>query len=160
MSESLRIRLARLDEALDVEGALLEQVLFKLVVARLMRAGGGAGDVARSVRQVEASIESVRAAAAPRASLLEGLAHPGSALSLASLAESAPEPYRTMLADHLERFRAISVEMGLAEAAAHQPRADSAGWDLMELQLAEVSYRAARGLLAGSIASSLRPFLG
>ncbi len=101
------------------ERELLESLLFKLETERLVLAAGRERWLARAAREVETvltairEVELLRAVAADKVAAELGLPpNP----SLKALAETAEEPWRTMLADHREAFLRITQEVtSLAE---------------------------------------------
>lgn len=158
MTSSLHESLAELDDALAIERDLLDRMRFKLVVMRLFREGGSLSDRDEAQRQLERAVNAVRASAAPHLRMISELAGSGATgrSALVGLVEIAPEPYRTMLADHVAWFTALAVELECDEAM--QP-SSSAGADQMTRELDEVLYRAARGALSGGIGLSLARYL-
>lgn len=140
-------RLAELDRRFSVERDLLERMLFKLVVIRSMRlVSADASDLIEAHRQFEEAAAGIRQPGSrenERDELPEGLE---------MLAEMAPEPYRTMFADHLERFTEIAMELG-------DPSVPRTSGDPFDRRLEVVLCRAVRGAVCGSTAPELRSFV-
>ncbi len=96
------------------ERELLETLLYKLEIEKLVLASGQSRWLASSAREVEGVLgllretELLRAVAADEAATSLGLA---SNPSLRSLAESVEEPWRSILLDHREAFVAYTREI-------------------------------------------------
>lgn len=134
---------------------LLDRLLFTLVVARLMRAAGDA-DRAEAQRRFELTAAGVRDASAPHLPLLaEVCGGPRTTTEgLVALADGAPEPYRTMFADHLEGLERIGSELGGDRAVSG---AEAAGAESTVLD--QVLTRAVRGAVSGTAFPGLRSFV-
>ncbi len=139
--------LASLDEKLTIERLRLERVLFRFVVARLARSEVGGGFADRLMVRLEAE---VNCGGGER--ITDSDVTVPTLEDIERLAASAPEPYRTMLASHLQRFERINDELlsGTMTIENADPLDQLAG---------EIGYRAARGALAGSIAPELASFV-
>lgn len=100
--------LRQLTRFLGVELQLVEHLLFKLVVARLMMASDETRFLPRVLAEIELVEERLREAEARRTLAIEELAKAWkvdpSQLTLARLVEMTEEPYRSALADHREAF--------------------------------------------------------
>lgn len=139
---------ASLDEALTVERIRLERVLFRFVLARLARSKIG-GEVAdRIMARLEAEVDCAGAEWSAEAETTTGALD-----DVQEMAERAPEPYRTMLLAHLERFERINEELRTGTVIVESRP------DPLDVLAAEIGYRAARGVLAGSIAPELASFV-
>ena len=93
------------------ERELLETLLYRLEVEQLVLASGRTHGLMRAAREVESTLEDLRATevmravAADEAAAAVGLpANP----ALRQLAEASPEPWRTMLLDHREAFTTVT----------------------------------------------------
>lgn len=139
--------LASLDETLTVKRIRLERVLFRFVLARLARSEVGGEIADRLLAQLEAEVDRVDADPSPEPEMA-----PQALDEIQEMAERAPEPYRTMLLSHLEQFERINEELrtGVCNPESGDP---------LDLLAAEIGYRAARGVLAGSIAPELSSFV-
>jgi len=111
-------------ERLWAERHLLEFLLFKLVVARLVLAADARRFVTPALGEVEIAIERLREVELLRATALARVAEewgvPAETLTLGYLAEHAPEPERTMFAEHREAFLGLVAE--IEEQAAENRR--------------------------------------
>lgn len=93
------------------ERELLETLLYRLEVEQLVLASGRTHGLMRAARDVESTLEDLRATevlravAADEAATTVGLA-PNPALR--ELAEASPEPWRSMLLDHREAFTTVT----------------------------------------------------
>lgn len=120
------------------ERELLETLLYKLQIEKLVLSSGDSKWLAIAAREVESVLESIRetellrAVAADEAAATIGLA---SNPSLKVLAEAAAEPWRSILLDHRTAFLAYTAEI-MALAAANR-------------ELLTVGQQAARELFLG-----------
>lgn len=137
--------LASLDEALTTQRVLLERVLFRLAVVRLARSGVARASSDRFRRNLETEVEVFERSFVDDQPDLIG--------AVAEAIREAPEPYRTMFAAQVERFQRLRWEM---QADVSVP----GGEDPFEDACAEIAVRAARGALAGGVASDLVSFVG
>jgi hypothetical protein len=102
------------------ERELLETLLYRLEVEKLVLASGGSRWLATSAREVEVVLDAlretelVRAVAADEAAAKIGLA---SNPSLRALAEAVDEPWRSILLDHREAFVTYMQEITAIAAA-------------------------------------------
>jgi hypothetical protein len=116
--------LRELMERLWAERHLLEFLLFKLVVARLVLAADARRFVTPALGEVEIAIERLREVELLRATALSRVAEdwgiPPEELTLGYLAEHAPEPEATMFAEHHEAFLELASE--IEEQAAENRR--------------------------------------
>lgn len=110
----------KLSSILWRERELLDTLLFKLEQEQLVLASGRNRWLMRSAREVENVLETIRqteilrSVAADEAAASLGLEHNP---SLRALAEATDEPWRSILLDHHEAFRAITREItALADA--------------------------------------------
>lgn len=144
-----RTRLAELDRRFSIERDLLEQMLFKLAVVRSMRlVSADPSDLIEAHRHFEVAAAAIRQPGpAAENEMLDGLPD-----RLEVLAETAPEPFRTMFADHLERLTAIAVEL----ADPSLPRSSA---DPLDRQLEDVLCRAVRAAVSGTAAPELSSFV-
>ncbi len=112
--------LAEVTSTLWRERELLELLLFKLEEEQLILASGRSRWLARATREVEAVLEELRRAELLRAVQVDEAATDlglGPAPSLRSLADSAPEPWRTILVEHRQAFLTATAEISaMAEA--------------------------------------------
>lgn len=136
---------ASFEEALTVERIRIERVLYRLALARLARSELGGGIADRFIARFEAEV-------GRHAQSAEGDTSLGTLDHVREMAAQAPEPYRTMLVSHLERFERINEELRTGT-----PSSESG--DSLDLLAAEIGYWAARGALAGSIAPELASFV-
>jgi len=157
MFEPFSLRLADLDEALGFQHELLERMLYKMVVARLIREAAASEGI-EAHRQLEAAAARVTGAGIPCAALLALMAPGRESMTedVGSLVETAPEPYRTMLVDHRARFIRMWAELGASPNGADH---DGVAGDSLGRELDEVVHRAARGALAGSVSPTLGAFI-
>jgi hypothetical protein len=120
MSIAYRDQLAALAETLHGERQLLEHLLFKLVEARLVLAADEARFVPQAMREVETVVEKVRFGETHRQMavrrLAEAIGEPEERITLSFLVSWAPEPYRTMFAEHRDHFRRLAGEVEQASA--------------------------------------------
>jgi hypothetical protein len=147
--------MAELDEALGLERELLERLLFKLVVSRLVRRTEGKADADVAHRHLEEAAMATRSAPAPHLSIIAQLcgAEVTAVAGLATLAASAPEPYRTMFEGHLADFALVEDELTGA------PIEGGTRSEPHLALLSSVLYRAARGRLSGCAAPELADFI-
>lgn len=110
----------KLSQILWRERELLETLLFKLEVEQMILATGRTRWLMQAAREVEAILDTIkesellRSVAADEAAMSIGLGHNP---SLRALAQASEEPWRSILMDHHEAFRAVTSEIGaLAEA--------------------------------------------
>ena len=115
MSLVYREQLVELADTLTAERRLLEQLLFKLVEARLILAADEARFVGQAMAEVETVMERLRLFEQHRvdavARLADALGEPPSRVTLSYLAEWAPEPYRTMFDHHRDHFLRLTEEI-------------------------------------------------
>lgn len=110
----------KLSQILWRERELLDTLLFKLETEQLVLASGRNRWLLRAAREVEQVLDTLRqteimrAVAADEAAGRLGLEHNP---SLRALAEAVEEPWRSLLLDHHEAFRAVTREIvALADA--------------------------------------------
>ncbi|MFP5332638.1 MAG: hypothetical protein ACLGHX_09820 [Acidimicrobiia bacterium] len=136
---------ASIDEALTTQRVRLERVLFRRAVVRLARSGGAHASTDRFLRNLQTEVEVFEGSFVDDQPDLVG--------AVAEAIREAPEPYRTMFAAQAERFRRIHWEL--------QADVDARGGeDPFDVACAEIAVRAARGALAGGIATDLVSFVG
>lgn len=115
MSIEYRKQLAALAETLHGERRLLEQLLFKLVEARLVLAADEARFLPLAMSEVEDVVARVRFGESHRQRAVRELAaaigEPEDRITLTFLVNWAPEPYRTMFAEHRDHFMRLTVEI-------------------------------------------------
>jgi hypothetical protein len=115
MSIAYRQQLADLAETLHGERQLLEQLLFKLVEARLVLAADEARFLPHALREVEAVVERVRYGESHRQlavrRLAQAIGQPEDVITLGYLVSWAPEPYKTMFTEHRDHFRRLTTEI-------------------------------------------------
>jgi hypothetical protein len=118
---------------LSRERLLLELLLFKLVSLRQLLVGGEARFLPWAAEEVDRATEKVRQAELQRSLAVEKLnasttagdaAGAGStastSLTLRTLAEQAPEPWRTIFADHRTAFLGLAADLEDAMGAAQR----------------------------------------
>lgn len=104
----------KLSHILWRERELLETLLFKLEVEQLVMAGGRTRWLLRAAKEIESVLETIRetevlrAVAADEVAAACGLTHNP---SLRALAEVAPAPWDTILADHRDAFAALAADI-------------------------------------------------
>lgn len=115
MSIPYRRQLVELADTLSAERRLLEQLLFKLVAARLVLAADEARFVPQAMSEVDSAIARIRAGEAHRGSaanaLADAIGQPPAKVTLGFLSSWAPEPYRTMFEDHRDQFQRLTTEI-------------------------------------------------
>ncbi len=120
------------------ERELLETLLFKLESEQLVLASGRTRWVSRASDEVEEAVQRIRetevlrADAAAQAATSVGL---GPESSLSALVEAAPEPWKTILAEHRTAFLTLTADVA---ALAERNR-----------ELITAGYRAAREAMLG-----------
>ncbi|MDO9380443.1 MAG: flagellar protein FlgN [Nocardioidaceae bacterium] len=102
------------------ERELLDLLVFKLETEQLVLASGRTRHLGRAAKEVETVLEAIREAELSRAvgvsSVVAGLGLPDDP-SLRQLVETAPEPWSTIFADHLDAFTTAMAEItALAES--------------------------------------------
>ena len=107
---------------------LLENLLFKVTVERLVLGSGQTRWLVEATRELDTALHDFHTAEVLRAVTTDGLAGqlgvpPGS--TLAVLADAAAEPWTTVLHDHRDALRALVAEVDVAaeDAAAAPERA-------------------------------------
>jgi hypothetical protein len=107
--------LAELVETLTAERNLLDYLLFKLVEARLVLIADEVRFLPQAMAEVEAVVDQIRRGESHRGRHLDRLATvmglSPSQLTLARLAEVAPEPYGLILSEHRRHFLAVTGEI-------------------------------------------------
>ena len=96
------------------ERQLLELLLFKLEEEQLLLSAGRARWLARAANEVETVLEEMKAAETARRTAVEGLAADlglGADIGLSDLVRAAPEPWRSILADHRDAFLGMTHEI-------------------------------------------------
>jgi hypothetical protein len=115
MSTAYRQQLKELAETLHSERQLLEHLLFKLVEARLVLAADEARFLPQAMREVEVLVDKVRFGEGHRQLAIRRLAtaigEPEDRITLSFLVSWAPEPYRTMFAEHRDHFGRLTTEI-------------------------------------------------
>lgn len=120
MSIPYRRQLVELADTLSAERSLLETLLFKLVEARLVLAADEARFVPQAMAEIDSAVKRIRAGESMRSrmvgELADAIGQPREKVTLSFLAGWAPEPYRTMLADHRDHFQRLTTEIERALA--------------------------------------------
>lgn len=115
MNQAHREHLATLAQTLGAERELLEFLLYRLTLARLVIAADETRFIPQAMREVESVVERIRFSEAQRtlgiARLASSLGSSGAAMSLRSLIDVAPEPYRTMFVEHRDHFLRLAREI-------------------------------------------------
>lgn len=96
------------------ERELLEMLLFKLEEEQLLLAAGRTTWLPHAANEVEAVLESIREAELLRAVVADAAAESlglESNPSLRTLAEAAPEPWRTIMLEHRDAFAAVAAQV-------------------------------------------------
>ena len=112
------------------ERVQLEFLLFKVLALQDLLRSGETRFLRWSIEEISRASERVRETEVSRARLVSELAGaagvPACELSLSRLAETAPEPWRTIFADHDAGFRRLGVEVDNAFATTGE-LADASG---------------------------------
>jgi hypothetical protein len=112
------------------ERVQLEFVLFKVLALQNLLRSGEDRFLRWSIEEISRASERVRDTEAARARCVSDMAAeagvPVSEMSLSRLAETAPEPWRTIFADHNEGFRQLGIEVDTAFRCAGE-LADASG---------------------------------
>lgn len=110
-----RQRLEKLVETLWAERHVVELLLYKLTAARLFLAADERRFVAVALDEVERVVDLLRDAEARRVEAIAAVAQafgvPVDQVTLTELATSAPEPLRSVFADHRQGFDALTSEI-------------------------------------------------
>ncbi len=134
---------------------LLERVLFKLIEERHLLAAGEARFLGLAAAEVQRATGRLGEAQLRRSMLLDARARELGVpeLTLATLAMSSPEPYRTIFEDQRREFVELVAEID--EVSAHNRRRAEIGVKLAELdgldecdfdrQLADIGYQVVAG---------------
>lgn len=113
----------QLSQVLWRERELLEELLFRLEVEQLVLASGRTRWLAHAAGDVEGLLEDLRRTEILRATAAEAAASAAglpSGPSLRALAETAPEPWRSILLDHHDTFVTLTDEIAaMADANRH-----------------------------------------
>jgi hypothetical protein len=145
--DAVRVRLEALADTLWAERHVVELLLYKLVAARLLLAADERRFVHLALGEVERVLAALRTAEEHRVAATEALAAvlglPADAVTLPELAVSAPEPLRSVFADHQKGFAVLTAE--IEETAATNRRLASIGLSSLEEALERISgaYQAA-----------------
>ena len=115
MDRSTAPELERLADTLWAERHVVELLLYRLTVAKLMLAADERRFVSLAIGEVEEAVDSLREAELRRETAIAALADvwdmDPDKLTLGDLAERAPEPFASVLADHREGFRKLTEEI-------------------------------------------------
>jgi hypothetical protein len=115
--------LAELAETLAAERNVLDYLVFKLVEARLVLIADEARFIPQAMAEVDAVIAQIRRGESHRQHALVRLARhigvPPDSLTLARLADSAPEPYGLIFSDYQRQFYDLTTEI---ERLTHENR--------------------------------------
>lgn len=141
MDTTTDAHLAALADTVWAERDLVEHLLYKLTSAKLVLAADLRRFVPRALDEVEVVVRRLATAEQRRSVVLDDLCHawgePAGSLTLATIAERAPEPWATMFADHHARFSVLALEV---EATADENRRlASASLQHVQDQLATVT---------------------
>jgi len=104
----------KLSATLWHERELLESLQYHLEVEQLVLASGRTTWLMRAARDVEATLEQLRAAEVLRSAEADGVAERlglAPAPSLQQLVDHSPEPWRSILADHRDALTAVTREI-------------------------------------------------
>ncbi len=115
--------LERLADTLWAQRHLVELLLYRLTVAKLVLAADERRFVALAVGEVDDAVDKLRDAELKREVAIGELADQwglrSEDLTLSEVAERAPEPYQAVFADHRDGFQALTEEI---EATASENR--------------------------------------
>jgi hypothetical protein len=129
--------LESLADTLWTERHVVGYLLFKLVTAKLVLASDERRFVAPALDEVERMMEALREAELRREMALGAVAEQWELstddLTLSYLVERAPEPLRSVFADHRDAFLGLAQEID--ETAAHNRRLASAALDHVQQSL-------------------------
>ena len=103
---------------------LLDNLLYKVVVQRMLLRSGQTRWLVNATRELDAAIHEFHTAEVLRAAMTDGFAGqlgiaPGS--TLAELADAATDPWTTILHDHRDALRALVAELDAAADDAATP---------------------------------------
>jgi hypothetical protein len=106
-------------DALWMQRSALEKLLFKLVCEQLVLTSGSSRWLAQADDEIRAALERLRSGEVLRTAEVDELARTlglPADVSLAELADAAPEPWSTLLTDHRAALRALAFEVqGVAD---------------------------------------------
>lgn len=118
-----------LADTLWAERHLVELLLYRLTLAKLVLAADERRFVALTIGEVEEAVQRLRDAELRRevaiADLADAWEEPVATLTLAAVAERAPQPWSKVFDDHREGFRALTEE--IEATSAENRRLASAG---------------------------------
>lgn len=129
MDRSPPRELEALADTLWAERHLVELLLYRLTLAKLVLAADERRFVALAVGEVDEAVNRLREAELRRelaiAELADAWGEPASELTLTAVAERAPQPWSKVFTDHREGFRALTEE--IEATSAENRRLASAG---------------------------------
>jgi hypothetical protein len=141
---------------------LLNHLLFKIVVQRLILESGQTGWLANATRELDAALHEVRTAEVLRAARVDGLARRlglAAGSTLAEMADAAPEPWRTVLHEHREALNDLVADVDAVADDGPVPAARTGVDHADDLLFEEVVRPVALQTLARARQSSLVDFL-
>ena len=112
--EEASMDMSGLSSLLWRERDILDNLLFKLDVQQLLLMSGRSGWLVRASREIETALEQVRIIELERAVRFERIAEDldsTAAPSLSAIAESAEEPWKSLLTEHYEAFLEIAAQI-------------------------------------------------
>ncbi|MFW2337911.1 MAG: flagellar protein FlgN, partial [Candidatus Nanopelagicales bacterium] len=112
--EEASMDMSGLSSLLWRERDILDNLLFKLDVQQLLLMSGRSGWLVRASREIETALEQVRIIELERAVRFERIAEDldsTTAPSLSAIAESAEEPWKSLLTEHYEAFLEIAAQI-------------------------------------------------
>jgi hypothetical protein len=127
MRRCRRVSMADLSSILWRERGLLDLLLFRLEVEQLLLASGRTCWLPIAAREIDMVLAEMREVELLRAVLVDTLAaeqhlHPNP--SLQEIADSSPEPWRTIWLDHREAFTALTAQIAQVSQADREVRGD------------------------------------
>ena len=142
------------------ERELLEMLLFKLEEEQLLLAAGRTKWLPHAAHEVEAVLDSIREVELMRAVVADATADSlgeESNPSLRTLAEAAPEPWRTILMEHRDAFAAVAAQV--SEMAETNRELLTAGYQAAQATLLSMSDSPGTYAADGSTVSERRNHL-
>lgn len=138
--EAARARLEALADTLSAERQVVELLLYRLVAARLFLAADERRFVPLALEESERALTALRAAEEQRVAATAAIAElfglDVAAVTLSELAAFAPEPLRTVFADHQKGFAALAKE--IEETAADNRRLATSALSSLQEALASI----------------------
>jgi hypothetical protein len=142
---------------------LLDDLLYRVVVQRLILDSGDTGWLAHASRELDAAVREVHTAEALRAAKVDGIAGQlglPAGSTLARLADAAPEPWRSMLHEHREALLGLVADVESAAEDGTVPKSRGAADDIGQALEQDVVRPVALLTIARAKQSSLVDFLG